>query len=277
MLPSNFLLMIFIGPAGYPPGSTNLVDAIERTAGMGLNAMEVQFVRQVYLKDDKAREGAPRSREKGVQLSAHAPYYISLSSPSEETVAKSRDWILRSARAAHLMGAWIIVIHAASYSGKGSDAVTVRVIEQMKRCREVLDMENNKVVLGLETMGKKGQWGTLHEIHEVMKAVEGVQPVIDFAHLHARNHGSIRGKKEFQDILEEYDRMPTAKMHCHFSGIEYTLAGEKNHLPIDAKSPDYEHLAEILVDSGRDIALICEATDPTGDAVKMNRMLAHPH
>ena len=269
--------MIHIGPAGYPPGSANLVDAIERTKGLGLNAMEVQFVRNVYLQEETAKAAFAVAKSKGVQLSIHAPYYISLNSPSEETIGKSRDWIVRSANAAKLMGAWIIVIHAASYSGKGSDAVTVRVIEQMRRCRNDLDQEGNNVVLGLETMGKKGQWGTLHEIHQVMKEVDGVQPVIDFAHIHARNHGGIHGRKEFQEILDEYDRSPTQKMHCHFSGIEYTVAGEKNHLPLDAKSPDYEHLAEILADSERDVALICEATDPSGDAVKMSRMLARPH
>ena len=274
MLCSNRCGMIRVGPAGYPPGAKDLPDAVARTADMALRSMEVQFVRNVYLQDDAARSALRVASEENVQLSAHAPYYISLNSPSEETVDKSRDWILRSARAAQAMGAWIIVIHAASYSGSSSEQTTRKVMAEIKKCREVLDMERNHVILGLETMGKKDQWGTLDEIQQVMAEVDGVQPVVDFAHIHARGNGSIRRKEDFLSVFDSYDRRPTRKMHCHFSGIEYTSAGEKNHLPLDSRSPDYSFLAEILVDSDRDIALICETTDPSADALLMNKMLA---
>ncbi|OPY33831.1 MAG: endonuclease IV [Methanomassiliicoccales archaeon PtaU1.Bin124] len=265
--------MIRVGPAGYPPGSKDLADAVRKTGEKGLQALEVQFVRQVYLTEEAAKLANAVAAKKDIQLSAHAPYYISLNSQNQETVAKSRDWILRSARVAKAMGAWIIVIHCAAYSGNSSEAVTKKVMAEIAHCREVLDMEKNNVILGLETMGKKGQWGTIEEIHQVMSEVEGVQPVIDFAHMHARTNGSIKGKGDFQAIFDSYDRSPTKKMHCHFSGIEYTAAGEKNHLALDAKSPDYSFLADLLTDSDRDLSLICETTDPTADAVLMRRML----
>ncbi len=200
--------MLFIGPAGYPPGSADVVDAVRRTHDLGLNALEVQFVRNVQMAEDKAHDARILAERLGVRLSAHAPYYISLNSPSGETVAKSREWILRAARAAHALGAWIVVVHAASYSGSSSAAVTDKVVKELTKCREVLDMERNPVVIGLETMGKKGQWGTLGEIQEVMGRVEGVQPVVDFAHIHARSGGSLRGEEDFQAVFERYDAPP---------------------------------------------------------------------
>jgi deoxyribonuclease-4 len=265
--------MIFIGPAGYPPGSVDVVDAVRRTHALDLNALEVQFVRNVQMRDDKARQAKALAEGLGVRLSAHAPYYISLNSPSEETVAKSREWIMRSARAAESLGAWIIVVHAASYSGSSSAVTTGKVLKEVGRCREALDMERNRVVIGLETMGKRGQWGTLDEIHQVMERVEGVQPVVDFAHLHARDGGALRGEKDFRAVLDRYDQRPTERMHCHFSGIEFGGSGERNHLPLSSRSPDYAPLGNILKERNDDITLICETPDPTGDAGHMRRSL----
>ncbi len=258
--------MLFIGPAGYPPGSVDVVDAVRRTHGLGLNALEVQFVRNVQMAEDKAHDARTLAERLGIRLSAHAPYYISLNSPSGETVAKSREWILRTARAAHALGAWIVVVHAASYAGSSSAAVTEKVVTELTKCREVLEMERNPVVIGLETMGKKGQWGALGEIQEVMGRVKGVQPVVDFAHIHARSGGALRGEEEFQAVFDRYDVRSTARMHCHFSGIEYTEAGERNHLPLSSNSPDYAPLRNILNKRNEDITLICETPDPTRDA-----------
>lgn len=265
--------MIRVGQAGHPPGASDLVDAVERTRALGLDAMEVQFVRNVSIQEAVAHEAGRRARELGVVLSAHAPYYISLNSMNEETVAKSRDWVMRTARAAKMMGAWIIVVHAASYSGTSSEKATKKVIEGISLCRRILDLENNDVVIGLETMGKKGQWGTIAEIQQVMSHVHGVQPVIDFAHLHARGGGSIKGREGFESVLAEHDALPVKRTHCHFSGIEYTGAGEKNHSGLDSGSPDYEPLAELLARSERHITLISETPSPIDGALKMKAML----
>jgi deoxyribonuclease-4 len=265
--------MIRVGPAGYPPGSGDIVKAIEKVKSMGLDAMEVEFVHNVQMSDEKARAARRKMEELGIMLSVHAPYYISLNSPSEDTVMKSRDWIMRSARTAQLMGAWIIVVHCASYSGGSSEKATASVVRHLSQCREVLDMERNHVVLGLETMGKKGQWGTLAEIHSVMREVSGVQPVLDFAHVHARDQGRIKGKGDFQAVLDEHDAMSVKRMHCHFSGIAFGPSGEKNHLPLDSGSPDYAPLAQLLWERDGEATLICETTDPSADAMRMKTMV----
>jgi len=65
--------MIYFGPAGYPPGSKGAVKAVENVKALGLDALEVQFGRGVNLSVEKAQELAPRARELGIALSAHAP------------------------------------------------------------------------------------------------------------------------------------------------------------------------------------------------------------
>ena len=50
-------------------------------------------------------------------------------------------------------------------------------------------------------------------------------------------------------------------MHCHFSKIEYTDAGEKRHLTFEDATygPDFEPLAEALVRDGLCPRIICES------------------
>ena len=265
--------MMSVGPAGYPPGSKGGANAVERTRALGLGALEVQFGRGVNLTDEKAAEMGARARELDVALSVHAPYYINFNS-KDETVEKSHDWLMRSLRAADAMGARIVVVHAASYMGSTPERTTERVIEAMRRARSQMGSEGLRPVIGLETMGKSASWGTLSEIAAVMAEVEGVEPVPDFGHIHARYGGRLRTEDDFRGVLCSCLQMHQGRLHCHFSCIEYTAKGEKRHLLLEAKEPDFAILAPLLKGEGRDVTIISETPAPSEDAVRMASMLA---
>ena len=53
------------------------------------------------------------AKKEHISLSVHAPYYVNLTSKSEQTREKSKDWILKSARVAAALGASVVTIHAA--------------------------------------------------------------------------------------------------------------------------------------------------------------------
>jgi deoxyribonuclease-4 len=267
-------LMIRVGPAGYPEGSKGPVDAVEKVGALGLDALEVQFVRQAKMAEDKATALGARARQLGVALSAHAPYYINFNSENKETVRKSSEWVMKSARLAGLMGAYVIVIHAAAYSGRPSKA-TAAVTKGIGKCRDAMQKEGiENVLLGLETMGKKGSWGTLDEIEDVQAKVEGVVPVVDWAHLHARDGGWLDSEERFLEILDRAGTMSGGLLHCHFSCIEYTEAGERRHLDLKAKDPDYGLLVEALHNWSGNLTLISETPSPEQGAKEMARMLA---
>lgn len=241
---------------------------------MGLSALEVQFVRQARMDEAKAAEAGRRARDLDVALSAHAPYYINFCSSNQETREKSVEWIMKSARLCHILGAWLVVVHAASYSGAGPEECSKTVEKALRRCRRQMEEEGiDDVKIGLETMGKKGSWGTLQEIKEVMSKVEGVVPVLDFAHLHARSGGGLRSREDFESVLDLAKSFYSGRLHCHFSCIEYTEQGERRHLPLDAKDPDYLQLAKALRGRGSDIALISETPPPEDGAQGMLRLL----
>jgi len=233
----------------------------------GLDAMELQFVRNVQFNPEKAEEARLEARRSDVLLSVHAPYYINLNSSSDETRRKSEDWLLRSLRAAEAFNAWIVVVHAAVY-GEERDKAEPNIIGSLRKVRREAKEESLHAVIGLETMGKRAAWGTLNEIHAIMEAVEGVLPVLDFAHLHAR--GPRLDRKGLDAILDAVISEP--RLHCHLSGIEYTEAGERRHLRL-GEGLDHRSVLEALIANGRDSTVICESTSPLEDAQEIRRLL----
>ncbi len=266
--------MIRVGPAGYPSGSKGPMDAVERAAALGFTAMEVQFVRQARMADEKALAAGHRAEELGVLLSAHAPYYINFNSPDQLTREKSEEWVMKSARICHRLRAGVLVVHAASYSGASSAKCTAKVIHALERCRAKMDAEGIRgVLLGLETMGKKGTWGTIEEIGVVIAKVDGVVPVLDFAHLHARSGGALRTRKDFQRVLSQVFRFHQGRLHCHFSCIDFTEKGERKHLSLEAKEPDYRSLVAALGGMKGELTLISETPAPEEGARAMMSLL----
>jgi deoxyribonuclease-4 len=263
----------YFGPAGYPEGSKGPLDALERIRALGLNALEVQFVRQVMISEEKARLVGEKGRDSGILLSVHAPYYINFNSPNKETIKKSVEWVLKSARAADAMGAWIVVVHAGSYGTASPEVATKNIIRGIKSCRKKLEDEGIGVYIGLETMGKKGYWGTPQEIAKVVEEIEGTCPVIDFAHLHARSDRGIKTEEDFERLIRYFEEIYNGHLHIHFSSVEFTGAGEKKHLPLDAKSPDFALLAPCLKKRSYDITVISETPLLEKDAAKMKEIL----
>ena len=81
---------------------------------MGLDAYEYQCGRGVNIGEQKAIEFGKAAADKGITLSLHAPYYISMSSVDEEKRLNSIKYILDSARAVNAMGGERIVVHTGS-------------------------------------------------------------------------------------------------------------------------------------------------------------------
>lgn len=74
---------------------------------------------------------------------------------------------------------------------------TMRLVK--KTLEDVVDRmkqeEIKGVWLGLETTGKKTQFGTLSENIELSASLEVTKPVVDFAHVHAREGGTLKRRR----------------------------------------------------------------------------------
>ncbi len=267
--------MIRIGTAGIPLSCKNCdsIKAVEYVRELGLNAMELEFVRGVNLSEEKAKKVGEKARDLDVYLSAHAPYYINLSSEDPEKIKASIKRIEDSLRIGEIAGAKVVVVHA-GYYGKDKERASKLIEKGVKIITEKISKNKWEIFLGLETMGKQTQWGTLEEIVELCKKYEKCMPVVDFAHIFARNGGRI----DYDYIFEKLSELNLDFYHSHFSGINFsvTLSGgnEKNHLPIkEAKGPDFEELAKRLINLTRDITIISESPILEEDALFMKQIL----
>ncbi len=256
--------MMWIGTAGIPSSTKGgYVEAINDLVEMGLNAIEVEFVYGVRMKQEYAREMGEK-KPKGFEITIHAPYYINLLNPEKQDASIKR--IMDSLRRGNEMGAYSVAVHTGFYGKLGKEEAMETVDGAIGRIEDLMKEEGIRTLLGLETTGKQSQFGTVDEIAELMKTHRRVIPVIDFAHLHARMQGNV-------DFLEELKKVKRIKkLHAHFSGIEFGEKGEKRHLPISSNSPDFREVLKALKRDGRDVIMICESPLLERDAVEMARI-----
>ena len=144
--------------------------------------------------------------EQDVKISIHAPYFINLNATDEEWI-NSRKRLMDAAKYGNLAGATDIIFHPGSYFGNPPADVLPIAISRLQGCLEELKSAGNPVTLRPETMGKSAMLGSLEDTLAMAKALPGVEPCIDFAHLHARpGDGSINTYDEFSHILELYGK-----------------------------------------------------------------------
>jgi len=266
------------GPAGIPLSTKkrSIIEGIKRVRELGLDAMELEFVRGVTVSEDKAPEVKKISEQYGVLLTCHAQYYINLNSPEEAKVRASVERLLKAARVAAASGAWSLCFHAAYYMKREPAPVYERVKKYLKRVVDTLMDEGYEIWIRPETTGKLSQFGTLDEVLRLSQELEYVLPAIDFAHIHARTGGGVNSYEEFSEVLarveEALGREGLDNMHIHVSGIEYGDRGERRHINLDESDFDYRGLVRALVDFKVRGVLISESPNLEGDALLVKRI-----
>lgn len=261
--------MIWLGPAGIPTVSKgrSSIEGVKTVSKLGLNAMEIEFVRGVKMSNETAKEVGKIAKELNIRLSIHAPYFINLSSSEKIKIEQSKKRILNSVEKAHLMHADVVVFHPAYY-GKLSSKETLEMV--IDACGDIIDSMRSKKIkdirLGLETTGKHSQFGTLDEIIEIHKELKTCVPAVDFAHIFARGGGRI----DYGEILEKLKRLKLKDYHTHFSNIHFTDKGERWHLVLD-KKPPFEPLAKEVLKRKMNITIISESPILEQDSLKMKK------
>jgi len=263
-------MKIFLGPAGIPTTVKNrgVIEGILEVSRLNLNAMEIQFTYGVNMKDEVAIEAERLSKEKGVLLSVHAPYYVNLNSGEEEKTKKSRERIISSLQKAHLMNASYVVFHPAYYGKSSPEECYERVKSEIEEIMEVVRMNRWKSIPAPETTGKRTQFGELDELLRLSEET-GCSLCVDFAHIYARNGGKI-DYREILDKLSSFDHI-----HSHFSGIEFGRNGERKHLTIESSkdSPPLRPLLEEIVRRDLNITIISESPILEQDSLLMKRII----
>ena len=268
---------LLFGTAGVPDTTpqTSTLAAVKRVRELGLDCLEIEFVRGVRIMPDSAAKIRERAAALGVALSAHAPYYVNLNSPEPGKRMQSQDHLLRSARMAAACGARTVVFHAGYYGADSPEKAMSAIRAELSQVISILRSERNPVRMRIETMGKPSQFGTLDEVLTLCREVEGLAPCLDFSHLHARE-GKANTYLDFHRILRKVEkrlgRPALQDIHIHISGIEYGLKGEIKHLNLAESDFRYDEWTAALRDMDVAGLVICESPSRETDAVLLKNL-----
>ena len=263
---------LLFGTAGTPHSAEprDSVTGIERLRKLGLDAMELEYVRGTFPSKEKAREISSAARGNSIRLTAHGPYFINLNAAEPGKREASRKRVFNTAYYGGLSGAESITFHAGFFLKQPPEEVYTTIRDELSGLLSRISEKGIDIDVRPELTGKYSQFGSLGEIVSVSKELAGIHPCIDWSHLHARS-GKCNTKEEFQAVLDTVHSAlgndEIKQMHMHLSGIEYTGKGERKHLNLDESDMNYRDLLRVLKDNDVCGILICESPSLEDDAL----------
>lgn len=272
-------IRIHFGPAGKPLGFKGDMPQVPKMLKeMNLDALEVLQVRRLNMTKDIAQAIRDEAKKHGIILSLHAPYAINFASEKPETIEASKERLLKALEIADWLNAKIVVFHPGYYGSHEPRKALEIAIDAIKEVAEKAKKMNLKPKIGPETMGKKSQLGSIDEIIDIVKEVPNSQPVLDFAHIHAREDGSLNTRKDYEKLFEkiesELGSRSLRNLHIHFTKVEYGDKGEKrHHIFGEGYGPKFIPLAEILIERDIEATIISESPILEQDALKMRKIV----
>jgi deoxyribonuclease-4 len=263
-------------PLATPPKPGGTVGGIQYAATIELDALELAWVQGVRVGELACATIKQAAADAGMALSVHAPYYINLNGEDEKW-PRLRKYLMDAAHFGNLAGATEIIFHPGTYFGRPADEVLKVTIPRLKDCVEELRAAGNTVTLRPEISGKAAMLGSMSDVLAMARAIPGVVPCIDFAHLHARlGDGAMNSYDEWMSVLDDYRKVlgdqAMQHLHIHLSGINYGPKGEKNHLIMDEADLDFKNLMRALHTSDGKGRILSESPVLEVDALKFKAL-----
>jgi deoxyribonuclease IV len=225
---------LLFGISGLPIGGNlkkvNYASGIEYIQSLGLDAMELLFVRNVNVTDNNKDLIVKAKQENDIYLSAHGSHYINLNADQTDKQQESMNRITQAVEGLLKVQGRSLIFHPGYYLKDCKDDAYQTIKENL------LKLPYTEVDYRLETTGRVTQFGTLEELVSLCQEVGTCKLCIDFSHIHARGNGSLQSYDDFakilQYVLDRLGRPALDDLHIHMGGIHYNATGEKNHLPL---------------------------------------------
>ena len=111
------------GTAGSPlsSASRSFIDGIPEVRKINLDAMELEFVRQIFIKENDTEKVKQIAEKNDVKLTCHGQYYINLNSKDKEKQEASVKRVYNASKIAALCGAKSVTFHAGYFQDVGKE------------------------------------------------------------------------------------------------------------------------------------------------------------
>lgn len=265
---------LLFGTAGIPLAAkgTDTASGISAVRGLGLDAMELEFVQSVNISKENAPKIKAAAEKENVVLTCHAPYYINLNAAEAAKLEASKKRLIKAAQIAEMCGGVSVAFHPGFYLGRSKEKAYETVKKELKAVVAELKNTGCGIRVRPETTGKRSQFGDLNEILRLSQEIEQVMPCIDFAHMHARE-GNNNSYSEFCEILTAVEKAlgkeALRNMHIQIAGVNYSDKGELNHLTLKDSDLGYKEIARSWKEFKIAGIVISESPNIEGDALMM--------
>lgn len=209
------------------------------------------------------------ARDLDVFLTIHAPYYMDLLG-DEYVATRSLDAIIYGGVVADAMQAKLLVTHLGLYHTASREDSMKNVLSKLREIETTYTARKIKAKLGLETSGKQMVFGQMEEVLSVCEKVKRCQPVLNFAHIHARERGLLKRQEEFQEVFDRTKvALKTESFYTQFSGVQHEGGNERRYTPIKKGDLRFEPLAECILENDFDVTVISSSPLMEHDAMYM--------
>ncbi|UCD03291.1 MAG: hypothetical protein JSV63_01485, partial [Candidatus Aenigmatarchaeota archaeon] len=144
---------------------------------------------------------------------------------------------------ASVMDCRIFTIPPTFYS-RMSEAQALKLV--VYKINEVMNELRVNSRIGIETTGRVGELGSLEDVIEICKRTHNTEPVINWAHLHARGAGFLKSQEDFKRVIEQVrqniGQQWIRDAYFFFSGVKYGPSGEIGHTSFINSDMKLEHL-----------------------------------
>ncbi|MEM2963726.1 MAG: TIM barrel protein [Candidatus Anstonellales archaeon] len=174
-----------------------------------------------------------------------------------------------------IMDCRTFIIHPSFYSRMPHDQALKLAVYKIN---EVTTGLRVKAKIGIETTGRSDEVGSLEDVIDIVKRTHGTEPIINWAHLHARGYGALRTETDYMRVMtklkNEIGHGWTSSAYFLFSGISYGPSGEIKHIPLKGSDMNLRFLIKETMAMGLKGTLIFEDPDKEKFILKMLEELA---
>jgi len=167
----------------------------------------------------------------------------------------------------------MVINHIGLYGDLSKEQAMANVLKNVRYLKKRYKELKLKPKLGFEVSGKQALFGDLGEILTLVKKARGILPIINFAHLHARENGKFKEPKDFVEVLDKVESYMKGHHYVEFSGVEYENGNELRLTPIKKGDLKFETFANALYEHEYDITIISSSPLLEHDAAYMRAIL----